>query len=506
MCALAIYSCNLKSIGRTTHDPGTAGAHIRYISRPEANPEIYSQHMPDDHREARNWLDQQERASRKNARVIDKLRIALPRELTEAQRADLVCSFMAELTDGRIPWYAAIHQTGHDEGNPHVHIAIHDRDVETGRRVLRLSDNAKDRAKAGLPGPKAVEWVRERWEDACNAALEKAGHLVRVDRRTLEAQGVDRKATIHEGPRAQHIDDNVGRPESQQRINGCGRVVDYPAIDRGRTRREFNAHIIDINLQQASRSKNPATALWAMFEKDQAALDARLEARLSLEQRKRTTDERLTALVYRSRINRIRAEGKLKLRAAITKVRAKYAPLREQLRERLQSERQMLKSKQGKLYIRIIAMLDFTGITKRRQEAARKALSSRHKDERRKLSIRYKNAGSAVKAMVRERYQSEIANQRSRRDQHLAQIKEKNMQAAAFADIERQAREKEREQMRKITQAKLDNWNKESRETPSISKTGTASAAFAKAVMDHAKNETDRKGPKDHGNDRDFER
>jgi hypothetical protein len=33
---MAIYSCNLKSIGRTTHQAGTAGAHIRYISRSEA--------------------------------------------------------------------------------------------------------------------------------------------------------------------------------------------------------------------------------------------------------------------------------------------------------------------------------------------------------------------------------------------------------------------------------------------------------------------------------------
>src|SRR3546814_15584260 len=45
--AVAIYSCNLKSIGRTTHAPGTAGAHIRYISRPEAHPVILSADMPD---------------------------------------------------------------------------------------------------------------------------------------------------------------------------------------------------------------------------------------------------------------------------------------------------------------------------------------------------------------------------------------------------------------------------------------------------------------------------
>lgn len=281
---MAIYSCNLRSIGRSTHDAGTAGAHIRYISRPDAEPEIFAQHMPDEHREARTWLDNAERASRKNARVIDKIRIALPRELSEEQRRDLVEEFMIDLTEGRIPWYAAIHQTGKDAHNPHVHIAVHDRDVKTNERVLRLSDNARERIKAGLPGPKAVDWIRERWEVVCNEALAQAGAEVRIDRRTLKAQGIDREPTIHEGPRAQHINDKVHRPDSKKRINGCGRVIDYRLIDEGRTRREFNAHIIDLNLERAARSKNPVTAAWALFEKDQIVKDKALEDRLAAEQ------------------------------------------------------------------------------------------------------------------------------------------------------------------------------------------------------------------------------
>ena len=134
---MAIYSCNLRSIGRTTHPPGTGGAHIRYISRPDAAPFILAQHMPEDRREARNWIDRRERAMRKNGRVLDKLRIALPRELSEAQRAALVREFMAGLTADRIPWYAAIHQKGKDALNPHVHIAIHDRDRKARAAFVR---------------------------------------------------------------------------------------------------------------------------------------------------------------------------------------------------------------------------------------------------------------------------------------------------------------------------------------------------------------------------------
>jgi hypothetical protein len=165
---------------------------IRYIARPEAKPVIIAGHMPANPLEARNWIDRAERASRKNARVMDKIRIALPRELDPAQRAALVRAFMADLTGGRqVPWFACIHQSGKDAANPHVHIDVHDREIGTGLRVLRLSDSTRDRIKAGLPGPKAVEWIRERWEAVCNDALGAAGHEVRIDRRTLATSAME---------------------------------------------------------------------------------------------------------------------------------------------------------------------------------------------------------------------------------------------------------------------------------------------------------------------------
>lgn len=61
----------------------------------------------------------EEAADRKNARIIDKIRLALPRELDEEQRAKLVVDFARDLTQNRTPWYAAIHQNGKDAHNPH---------------------------------------------------------------------------------------------------------------------------------------------------------------------------------------------------------------------------------------------------------------------------------------------------------------------------------------------------------------------------------------------------
>ena len=120
----------------------------------------------------------------------------------------------------------------------------------------------------------------------------------------------DNRPTVHiPEDQVLHIDDHVGRPKSRERINGLGRVIDYPSIDKGRTRREFNAHIIDLNLEKASRSKNPATALWAMFEKEQAALDAALEKRLGTERRQRTGEARDASRVHLARMHRLRVEA-----------------------------------------------------------------------------------------------------------------------------------------------------------------------------------------------------
>lgn len=379
---MAIYSCNLASIGRTTHRAGTAGAYIRYICREGADPITMSNQMPEDQIEARTWMDQRERAMRKNGRVLDKIRIALPRELTGDQRFDVIQEFMFDLTGNNVPWYAAIHQTGKDAHNPHVHIAVHDRDIQTGYRFLRLSDSTRDRIKAGLPGPKAVEWVRKVWEYAANRALERAGHAERIDRRTLEAQGIDRVPAIHEGPRASHINDNVHRPKSRPKTNALGRVIDYPKIDKGKTRREFNAHIIDLNLERAARSSHPTTAVWAQFEKHQIALDNKLESRLIAAQQKRTAKYRNTSQTYLARAKTVRAEAKLKHRSDLKNIQEKFKPGRDMLRQHQQQQRLNLQGKQSTLRARILKFIDLTGSTRRRQETARKSLSRTHKTQR----------------------------------------------------------------------------------------------------------------------------
>lgn len=231
---MAIYSARHSSVGRTTHAAGTAAAHVGYITRDGAAREVVGERMPTDPADAMTWLNEQETAERKNGRVIDKLMVALPKELTPNQRVELVRDFAELATQGRAPWIAGIHDKGKDAGNPHAHLVIRDKDPETGRRVAGLSEKG------------STERLREMWETMANQALEKAGQAARIDRRSLAAQGIDRVAQIHEGPASRAMRERGESPPSQDRQDRRGRTIRYSEIDQG-TRSEFNAQIIALN-------------------------------------------------------------------------------------------------------------------------------------------------------------------------------------------------------------------------------------------------------------------
>lgn len=235
---MAIYSLNHSSIGRSTHAAGTAGAHVGYITRSSACLTVMAERMPSASPgqrggEARSWLDAQEAADRKNARVIDKVMLALPKELTPEQQAALVRSFAEDVTQGQAPWFAAIH-ADHPE-NPHCHLVIRDKHPETGKRVVGLSEKG------------STERLREQWERAANLALELAGREERIDRRSLKAQGIDLEPTIHVGPQVVAMERQSKAIESKPQevivSNGMKREIRWPEIDGGKSRAEHNRQV-----------------------------------------------------------------------------------------------------------------------------------------------------------------------------------------------------------------------------------------------------------------------
>ena len=86
------------------------------------------------------WLRQQEEDDRKNARVIYKVLLALPLELAPVEREELIRVFVWRLARGWVPWLAAVHDLGKDAHNPHAHLILRDRDIKTGKRVMKLSE------------------------------------------------------------------------------------------------------------------------------------------------------------------------------------------------------------------------------------------------------------------------------------------------------------------------------------------------------------------------------
>lgn len=460
---MAIYSCNLRSIGRTTHAEGTAGAHLRYIGRERAASEILATHMPPDPQSARTWMDAHERQARKNARLCDKLRLALPRELDESQRSALVREFMDGLTGGnRVPWYAAIHQTGKDAHNPHAHIVVVDRDIETGKRVLALSDSIRDREKKGLPGPSAVEWVRERWEHYANTALERAGHEARIDRRTLEAQGIERDPQIHVGPRAQHIDTQVQRPESRivpdPTPRHPERVIDYPMIDAGRTRRERNAEIIDLNLERDARSPFFETRIWAQFEREQRAKDRPVLAQLTAAARQRTLEERRLRRHFAEQEAQLRARRDAEGRFTRDWLRQRHAPEVASLRSAHGAEREALTQKHRGIWKRFVAAVDVTGRTRTRREEERAALQERQRQEREALAATIKAARASQAHAVQARYKAEKDEIATGRKQRLGLLHDRHETMRRREDALLQARATEREQAQRTVQGQIETW------------------------------------------------
>ncbi len=173
---MAIYSLRLTPIGKTTQQrPFTAAAHVRYITRKDAMTLSMAERMPETGARAMRWLKAEEKADRKNARVSDKMIMALPRELSADQQAKLVYDFAEALTQRRASWFAAIHAKGKDRDNPHCHLIVRDRDIVTGRRVVMFSAGAKEikqRAATGEKSPTTLRMIRALWEEYANAALE----------------------------------------------------------------------------------------------------------------------------------------------------------------------------------------------------------------------------------------------------------------------------------------------------------------------------------------------
>jgi len=186
---------------------------------------------------AEAWLRAEENHDRSNARVVDRIIVALPLELDHAAQSALVQTFAQSLGHGRVPWFAGLHNGPQDARNPHAHLLVRDRDFETGKRVIGLSN--KD----------AVHKVRALWAKVCNDALRAQGVPARIDHRSNAARGIDRIPTVHVGQRLTHMPPPQTDEETRMTINEKIKAANV-AMDAAR-QIENDAHEMAVDLAKA---------------------------------------------------------------------------------------------------------------------------------------------------------------------------------------------------------------------------------------------------------------
>ena len=152
-----------------------------------------------------------------NSQLARRIILAIPRELSPEQYADLLRDYCREffVSQGMCADFA-IHDKG--DGNPHAHILLTMRAMDEKGKFLPKSRKVYDLDENGerirLPSGRwkshkenTVDWNeqkyaeiwRQGWSDTVNRYLEAAGRTERLDLRSYARQGIDKVPTVHMG-------------------------------------------------------------------------------------------------------------------------------------------------------------------------------------------------------------------------------------------------------------------------------------------------------------------
>ena len=193
-----------------------------------------------------------------NSTVARELEVALPVELPAEMREQLVHqmgNFIADRYNVAVD--AAIHLPSKkgDERNHHAHLLFTTREVTRdgfGKKT-RILDDRKT-------GSEEVKAIRAQWAIFVNAALTAMKLKTQVDHRSHKDRGIDMPPQIHVGVRAtnaqRHGKELISFPILNPKSN---KIINYPKIDHGGTRAQYNAEIIE--LQKYRKTETTAEKL-----------------------------------------------------------------------------------------------------------------------------------------------------------------------------------------------------------------------------------------------------
>jgi len=235
--------------------------------------------------------------TRRDAQLAREINMALPHELTDAERLQLVRDFARDqfVSRGMVVDFAIHHPVpgmNGDQRNYHAHLMLTLRKATPhGLYRVKTREWNSDEALLG--------W-RAAWADFQNRALERGKHRDRVDHRRLEIQRdeavrrgdltlaeiLSRKPEIHVGPRAAAAAGQGRKPESKVRTARprkqpklrpgvqrqlAKRQVRYPAIDKG-SRPSWNAILVELDRQRIRELVERREQQLARFRRHEARL------------------------------------------------------------------------------------------------------------------------------------------------------------------------------------------------------------------------------------------
>lgn len=118
---------------------------------------------------------------RKDAQLAREVEIALPVELSRDQQIELLRDFAQRtfVAKGMVA-DVALHRDNLE--NPHAHILL---------SLRQLSPDGWDAKRRDWNHKQQLEHWRSQWAEVTNEHLARAGLDIRIDHRTLEAQGID---------------------------------------------------------------------------------------------------------------------------------------------------------------------------------------------------------------------------------------------------------------------------------------------------------------------------
>jgi len=297
---VAVYFLNLRTFGRSSGSSAVSAAAYRAGERirDERSGKTYDHSDRQDvmHKEiilpsqfacdemswaedrANLWNTAESAETRANARVAREYLVALPVELSPAQRIGLVKGFSQELADRyRFAVDCVIHAPrdfpGSDPRNFHAHLLATTREVTTeglGAKTT-LEWNDRSRREIGLrPAIYELLHVRQRWATATNEVLREAHLEVRIDHRTLRAQGIDREPRPQIPKAAFELERHGYRSVVAERMRN-----EYAARLEARLQRSSARDAVPAKPQSLEEIRRQARENWLQIRRGQAEAASR---------------------------------------------------------------------------------------------------------------------------------------------------------------------------------------------------------------------------------------